>query len=245
MNIAFPAFFILVLLIPGFIFQNSYEKVENTSIEKKPFDVSSSLAFFYALILHTFLIYTVVPLSGTEIHYEICLKLLTGSKSLSKTDLGIISASIPKIILYFSSSFLFAYVFGKLFQKLIFRFNPYKTSKYAFDTPWYYELTGKLSETQDAELIKLSCLVESKNTAFLYYGVLEDFYLDSSGQLDRVVLSGAMRRPIESDEPEQSPASPNRFYEVKGDRLILKYEDIKNINIEYLYIVEETEVDEE
>ena len=73
MNIAFPAFFILVLIIPGFIFQNSYEKVENTSIEKKPFDVSSSLAFFYALILHIFLIYLLVPLFGNEINYEILL----------------------------------------------------------------------------------------------------------------------------------------------------------------------------
>ena len=67
MNIAFAAFFILVLIIPGFIFQNSYEKVENTSIEKKPFDVSSSLAFFYALILHVFLITVVVGLFNHEI----------------------------------------------------------------------------------------------------------------------------------------------------------------------------------
>jgi hypothetical protein len=239
MNIAFPAFFILVLIIPGFIFQNSYEKLENTSIEKKPFDVSSSLAFFYALILHVFLISVVVPLSGNEIHYDICIKLLTGSKSISASDLGAISGNITKIILYFSSSFLLAYVFGKFFQKIIFYFNPYKSSKYAFDTPWYYELTGKLSETQDAELIKLSCLVESNNTSFLYYGVLEDFYLDSNGQLNRVVLSGAMRRLIESDDSESTTPPTTRFYEIKGDRLILKYEDIKNINIEYLYIIEE------
>lgn len=239
MNIAFPAFFILVLIIPGFIFQNSYEKLENTSIEKKPFDVSSSLAFFYALILHVFLIAVVVPLSGNEINYDICIKLLTGSKSISASDLGAISGNITKIILYFSSSFLLSYVFGKFFQKIIFYFNPYKSSKYAFDTPWYYELTGKLSETQDAELIKLSCLVESKNTSFLYYGVLEDFYLDSNGQLNRVVLSGAMRRPIESDDSESTTPPTTRFYEIKGDRLILKYEDIKNINIEYLYIIEE------
>lgn len=239
MNIAFPAFFILVLIIPGFIFQNSYEKLENTSIEKKPFDVSSSLAFFYALILHIFLISVVVPLLGNEINYDICIKLLTGSKAITESDLGTISANIPKIILYFSSSFLLAYVFGKFFQKLIFYFNPYKSSMYAFDTPWYYELTGKLSETQDAELIKLSCLVESKNTSFLYYGVLEDFYLDFDGQLNRVVLSGAMRRPIESDDSEQTDPPTARFYEIKGDRLILKYEDIKNINIEYLYIIEE------
>ncbi|MBB1300993.1 hypothetical protein H5183_06560 [Pseudoalteromonas sp. SR44-8] len=242
MNIAFPAFFILILIIPGFIFQNSYEKVENTSIEKKPFDVSSSLAFFYALILHCFLIYVLVPLSGSEVNFELCIKLLTGSKTLSETELGVINRSIPRVLIYFALSFLLAYIFGKFVQWGIFKLNPYKSSKLSFDTPWYYELKGKLSDTQDAQIIKLSCLVESKNTAFLYYGLLEDFYLDSNGQLDRVVLVDAMRRPIESDEmstDDLQNSGSQRFYEIKGDRLILKYEDIKNINIEYLYITEE------
>ena len=88
--------------------------------------------------------------------------------------------------------------------------------------------------------------MDSNGSSFLYYGVLEDFYLDSSGQLNRVVLSDAMRRPIESDDSNSSFTSTysssnatTRFYDIKGDRLILKYEDIKNINIEYLYIIEE------
>jgi hypothetical protein len=73
---------------------------------------------------------------------------------------------------------------------------------------------------------------------------LEDFYLNGDGQLDRVVLSDAMRRPIENDQKDTSnvKAATNtkkeRFYEVKGDRLILKYDDIKNVNIEYLYVAE-------
>ena len=180
-----------------------------------------------------------MPIFGAKIDYQTCIKLLIGAKSISEAELKAISDNVSNITLYFSSSFLLAYVLGRLFQKFIFYFNPYKTSKYAFDTPWYYELTGKLSETQNAELIKLSCLVESKNTAFLYYGVLEDFYLSSDGQLNRIVLSRAMRRPIESDESQSDTATAARFYDIKGDRLILKYEDIKNINIEYLYIVEE------
>ena len=244
MNIAFPAFFILILIIPGFIFQNSYEKVENTTIEKKPFDVSSSLAFFYALLLHALLISVLVPLSGNGINYDICIKLLIGAKSIPDADLQAISHNIPTIILYVASSFFLAFFLGKLFQKVIFTLNPYKSSRYAFDTPWYYELKGKLSETQNAELIKLSCLVDSKNTSFLYYGFLENFYLDSNGQLNRIVLSDAMRRPIESDDPKFfDSTSEARFYEVKGDRLMLKYEDIKNINIEYLYIVEEVDIE--
>lgn len=241
MNIAFPAFFILVLIIPGFIFQNAYEKIENTNIQRKTFDVASSLGIFYALILHMFLIYCVVPFFGYEINYKICLKLLTNSKLISASDLNIISVSIPAIFSYISSSFLFAYLLGKFFQKLIFSLNPYKSSQFAFDTPWYYELKGQLSETENAQVIKLSCLVESKNEAFLFYGILEDFYLDPDGQLDRVVLSDARRRRIESDNivSNTSPdSSDTRFYKIKGERLILKYENINNINVEYLYIEE-------
>jgi hypothetical protein len=237
MNIAFPAFFILALIIPGFIFLNSYEKVENTTIEKKPFDVSSSLAFFYALMLHAFLITVMTLLTDTVVNYEICLKLLTGTKTLPAADLAIVKDSALPIFLYFASAYLLSFIFGKLVQKVIFALNPYKSSKYAFDTPWYYELKGKLSETQNAQLIKISCLVDSNDGAFLYYGVLEDFYLDSSGKLNRLVLSGAMRRALNQDESSE-PDTSARFYEIKGDRLILKYEDVKNVNIEYLYITE-------
>lgn len=234
--------------------------MENTTIEKKPFDVSSSLAFFYALLIHTLLLFLVLPVLGYQVNYDTCIKLLTGAKSLPEASSKEIEANLGIIFCYFCSTFVLAFAFGKLSQTLMFKLNPYKSSRFAFDTPWYYELKGKLSETQDAQLIKVSCLVDIKSTSFLYYGVLEDFYLDSNGQLNRIVLSGVMRRPIESDEEvtsrnpvlaaaikkfaaaseiEALPPS-SRFYDVKGDRLILKYEDIKNINIEYLYIQEET-----
>lgn len=111
----------------------------------------------------------------------------------------------------------------------------------------HYELKGKLSETKDAQIIKISCLVESNNASLLYYGILEDFHLDIDGQLNRIVLSDVLRRPLDADdaqfdEPlndEPSLGVSSRFYEIKGDRLMLKYDDIKNINIEYLYIIED------
>lgn len=239
MNIAFPAFFLLILIIPGFIFLNSYERIENTSIERKPFDISSSIAFFYALIIHALFIKFVIPLWGYNVNYDICIKLITGVKSLSQDELQIIQSSISIIALYFFAIFSLSFLFGKIFQKIIFFFNPYKSSKLSFNTPWYYELKGKLSATNDAQLIKLSCLVDSKDLSFLYYGILEDFYLDSHGQLDRIVLSDSSRREIQADNPSSETSDDARFYEIKGDRLILKYEDIKNINIEYIYISEE------
>jgi len=64
------------------------------------------------------------------------------------------------------------------------------------------------------------------------------------------VLSNVQRRYIELDDADallhkinnqqpESDHSQERFYKIKGNRLILKYEDIRNINIEYLYITEE------
>ena len=120
MNIAFPAFFILILIIPGFIFQNSYEKVENTTIDKKTFDVSSSLAFFYALLIHALLISLLSLFTSININYEISLKLLTGSKSIPDADLSAIAANVPQIFWYFSSAYVFAFIAGKVFQKIIF-----------------------------------------------------------------------------------------------------------------------------
>ena len=104
MNIAFPAFFILILILPGFIFQNAYEKVERTNIEKKPFDVSSSLAFFYALLIHSTLCFILVPITGNEVDYKLCIQLLTGSKNLPVAELTSISDNVPKILAYFSTA---------------------------------------------------------------------------------------------------------------------------------------------
>ena len=247
MNIAFPAFFILILIIPGFIFLNAYEKVENTTIEKKPFDVSSSLAFFYSLLIHTLLNLLVEPISGLVVKYDLCIKLLVGAKSITESELVLLSEYINWVIAYFSASFILAFLFGKVFQWLMLQLNPYKSSRFAFDTPWYYELKGKLSETENAQFIKVSCLVDSSGGSFLYYGLLVDFYLDKDGQLNRIVLANASRRCINKDEVTdgeqtttgagaQQPGAQDRFYRIKGKRLILKYDDIKNINTEYYYI---------
>ena len=120
------------------------------------------------------------------------------------------------------------------------KFAPYNSSIGAFDTPWYYELKAKISEQSNAQMIKVSCLQELKSSAYLYYGILEDFYLDKSGQLDRIVISDAFRRKLEDDDPYNSEQKPekSRFYQIKGDRLVLKYSTLINLNIEYLYVTE-------
>ncbi|MEZ8028331.1 hypothetical protein [Enterovibrio norvegicus] len=151
---------------------------------------------------------------------------------LSAHELSTISPDVLRIGGYFCGLYFAAYLLGKLSQFFMLKWNPYKTSMFAFDTPWYYELKGKLSAQQDAQIIKLSCLQDG----VLYYGFLEDFYLDKDGQLDRLALSDVSRRTINDDDDNEQSDREQRYYPIKGDRLILKYGDISNVNIEYLYL---------
>nr|WP_076025848.1 hypothetical protein [Vibrio cholerae] len=235
MNIAFPAFFLLALILPGFIFTNAYERTENTTLDKKPFEASSASALMCALFLQ--LIYaSFVHLVVKEIDFALCIKILTGAK-LTQSDVESLSPDVGFIGSYFVCLYLASYIMGKLLQKTIFCLNPYKSSMLAFDTPWYYELKGKLSSESDAQIIKVSCLLDTKDGSYLYYGYLDDFYLDKDGQLDRIVLFDVYRRDIRNDD--NGDTDTDRYYQIKGERLILKYSQIINLNIEYLYIYED------
>lgn|GEM_PF-1541073 len=241
MNIAFPAFFLLALVLTGFIFLNAFERRENTNLEKIPFSSASARALVSSGIIHLILL-SIVHQFILPVDFSVSIKLITGAK-LTDSDISGLQVDVVNIVFYFLSTYIVAYILGKFLQIAVLKFSPYKSSKFAFDTPWYYELKGKLSEEADAEIIKISCLVNSGECAYLYYGYLQDFYLDDSGQLDRLVLSDVYRRNIQDDEDLPigkiaGDQQDQRFYQIKGDRLVLKYDKVVNLNIEYLYMYE-------
>lgn len=104
--------------------------------------------------------------------------------------------------------------------------------------PWYYLLTGADFKKEDApDLIVVSAIVEVGKDPVLYVGILDDFYFDAEGQLDRLVLQGVARRPISADKPQgEVPAGSveNRFYNVDGDSFVLRYAEAITLNIQYV-----------
>ena len=97
--------------------------------------------------------------------------------------------------------------------------------------------------------------------SYIYYGTLDAFYFNDEGQLDRLILIGVARRKLNADyqtqgseivldnntqEQSEKESLPGpRFYDIEGDRFIIKYEEIKNINIEYYYVEEFDEVQQQ
>jgi hypothetical protein len=90
----------------------------------------------------------------------------------------------------------------------------------------------------------VSAIVEVGKEAVLYVGVLDEFYVDAEGQLDRVVLQGVARRPIGADKTgaAEAGAAETRFYAVDGDSFVLRYSEAITLNIQYVRLTPEDTV---
>jgi hypothetical protein len=145
--------------------------------------------------------------------------------------------------------YTFSYLLGLSAQNLVLKYKldrHYLLSElFHFDTPWFYLLKGFNDEGDGADFVKLAVTVQQVEATYLYYGILEHFFLTETGNLDRIVLSAVVRRKLVDDDAIPSEPSAEgtvseveRFYEISGDRLVLKYHDITSLNIEYYKIVE-------
>jgi len=83
----------------------------------------------------------------------------------------------------------------------------------------------------------ISAIIEVAKDAVLYVGVLDDFFFDSDGKLDRLILQSVARRPLSADKSKSATeigSTDERFYDIDGDSFVLRYEDVKTLNVQYV-----------
>jgi len=110
-------------------------------------------------------------------------------------------------------------------------------------------------DTDDLDLVYVSMVVDQGNGPVLYWGVLADYFFDADGSLEKIVLERAQRRDMSDDdeslkggddssdseqESRKRPIEDERFYPIRGHFLIIRYQDVINLNIEYLRLPEES-----
>ncbi|MBT2794785.1 hypothetical protein [Paraburkholderia strydomiana] len=69
--------------------------------------------------------------------------------------------------------------------------------------------------------------------------MLLDYEVNEHGELDRLLLVQAQRRKLDNDRVYDDDAQryaddPKRFYPIAGDVFVLRYEEIKTLNVSYL-----------
>ena len=242
MNLALPALIVFVVLLPGFIFRAGLMRAESESLDFSPFGKVAADGIRYAVILHGLWL-LLASLLGQKFQPLLMLQLLSSHPPTQAAATGAVASDSTSIAACFVTLLLVAYAVPVFIGFFIRKFKldregaRFSSIFRFYDAPWYYLLTGAdFAKRDEPDIIYVSAVVELAKDSFLYVGVLNDFYFDKDGQLDRLILQNVKRRPMSSDKHLNGNAT-DRFYPIDGDSFVLRYSEAITLNIQYVKLV--------
>lgn len=261
MNIAFPALLIIGLVLPGIVFRYTYARGSWGWTSPVSFrSMSDELAYsaIFAVGLH-YAWASMATLLGYGVDYHSAVALLSGNfgddRGTYLRAVNSLAYHPGKIAAYFLSLCGTAAVLGRASHWWVRRLKlDLRTQVFRFKNEWAYLLSGEVlsfAETGVAARtvagVFLSAVVEHGEEAYVYRGIVQDWSFTSDGTLDNIRLALAHRRRLEDDKPKSDAAVPGsyippdeRYYEIRGDLFILRYSEIKTLNLDYFALDEDS-----
>jgi hypothetical protein len=263
MSFAFPALLVFLLVLPGIILRYSYARgpwgwASPTSMRRVSEELAYGVAF--ALALHAAWLFVVRRL-GFEPDVEAMVLLLVGNFGEGDKHLDRVLTSVaghyPGVAAYLVSLYGAAGIAGNLGHRAVRRLKlDHLTKTFRFDNYWYYMLTGEVldfrenaGEGRAVDGVYVSAVVDHASGSYLYRGIVSDFTFDRDGALDTVVLWDAHRRRLVDDREEGQPPAQvgpsepdERYYEIRGDFLVLRSAEIRTLNLDYFAVTLEESV---
>jgi len=247
MNVALPALIVFFLLLPGFIFRTNLKRAERTSLDFSPFGQIVAEAILWALALHLFWLALSHLIFQHDFEPVVLMELLSSAPAIQADATKAVGQQFNWVAAYFVTLISVSFALPKFVRYVISRYRldradaPLSSIFRFHQAPWYYLLTGADFKADEApDFIVVSAIVEVAKEAVLYVGVLDEFYVDAEGQLDRLVLQGVARRPIADDKTAGVVEAPEaRFYAVDGDSFVLRYSEAITLNIQYVRLTPE------
>jgi hypothetical protein len=224
--------------------------------------VSEELAYgvAFALVLHVVWLPAVRGL-GFQPDVDAMFLLLVGNFGEGSQHLDRVVSSVaghyPGVAGYLVSLYAAAAIVGNLGHRAVRRLKlDHLTKTFRFDNYWYYMLTGEVldfrenaGEGRAVDGVYVSAVVDHASGSYLYRGIVSDFTFDRDGALDTIVLTDAHRRRLVDDREEGVPRAPvgpaepdERYYEIRGDFLVLRSPEIRTLNLDYFAVTLEESV---
>lgn len=181
------------------------------------------------------------------------MNLLSANSTSQAQATARVAADFEWIAFYFVTLLCASYAIPKLLRSLISKYRldrdvaPFSSLFRFHEAPWYYLLTpADFSRNEEPDFIVVSAIVDVAGAAVLYVGVLDEFFVDSDGQLDRLVLQEVMRRPIAADKTspgQENELRASRFYDIDGDYFVLRYSEAITLNVRYVKLIPAQDVE--
>jgi hypothetical protein len=250
MNVAFPALFLFLVVLPGFLFRQFFQRNEVRNFDHTPFSAAVLKALLCAAAFNLFG-GLVAYASGYEIRLGDVIRLLVGGASALKDLEARLDwfnmhpiTGVGYFALVNAAALISAFTWRAIVQQYELDRQGNWFSKFVrSDAPWYYLFSGLDHPKEDAiDGALIAAVVEFKEGSFLYTGILDDYEVNAEGQLDRIMLVQAQRRKLEDDrhfDPaiEQFVDRQSRFYPIAGDVFVLRYAEVKTFNVTYLSLL--------
>lgn len=253
MNVALPALIVFIVLLPGFIFRSGLKRAERTSVDFSPFGRVVAEAVLWAVFVHSAWLALSYIVCSRQFEPLVFMNLLSSVPTSQAKAAEQVGAEFFWIAAYFVTLLVASHGVPIVVRSAISKYRFDRdgarfSSVFRFDAPWYYLLTGAdFKKSEEPDFIKVSAIVEVAKEAVLYVGVRDDFYFDSEGQLDRLILQNVSRRPLASDKPlakSVEGADEQRFYPIDGDNFVLRYSEAITLNVQYIKLTTAETVDD-
>lgn len=249
MDIALGAIVILFILFPGIAYRRGYfsEEFSNQYTHSDFFKLFVS-TLFPSVVLYLgalILIQIFNCISGNSYSYDlgVIVSLLSSNEIESTKAIESIRTYQNEIIFFQIVLCVFSFLLGICFKNIVIKKNLDTKIKFLrYKNVWHYINTAKFflfprsqisvsDNIKDIDNTMIDAWVVKDGIENLYNGILVDYELGENGGLDLLYIKNAKKKSIDSDE----------FEDINGNILILKYENIVNINYSYFLL----EYDEE
>lgn len=259
MNFAFQAFLLLLFYLPGALFLSA---VFGRLSEDQELPVISSLtsraaaALVAAVVFHAFWVTLIWLLSLAPDRFMAVFPggpvaafpekyfalLSTGQQSAAYDAASTwVGANLGHGVVYFLSICFAAGVTGHALHRWIARNHlDLKHSWLRLKPQWHYVLSGEEYRFRYGIRGKITVLadilVELNKEAVLYSGVVTKYWFEEkTGRLDAVFLEGVERlSPLPAVGLTSPLAAQVGAVSIPGDTFLLKFSDVKNINLHYV-----------
>lgn len=245
MEIALGGIVILIILLPGISFRKGYfsEEFSNQYTIRDFFQLFIN-TLFPSLISYVIFLPIIYFIFGYYYDFKILLGILSSSEKLVELSINSISVFKFQILLFQtiinSTSFYVGYKLKNFILKDSF---DAKNKFFRYKNVWHYLLSAKFmlfqrsqielrnNKIEDIDITFIDALLIVGEHSCIYTGILVDYELSAEGGLDLLYIKNAQRKFINDNDSSQ-------YKDIDGHIIILKYENIINLNLSFIQVIE-------